>query len=242
VLAWQGLPGTGLGGLNTTTRLASFTSAYSLVQQGDPSTRLEDMPIQVAATKSLIGRWWGRPELDGNVQLDETTGGLLRGEVVNPLDTELRDCMVLYGNWAYRLERVSGRLAPGQVTRVDWERPFNLEWRLMRRSVREITESTVPWDPTDEDVPRILEILMFHKAAGGANYTRLVNRYHGYLDLSEHLTSGNAILFGRSEKPLAEFMINDGETPGSYDHTWTFCRIVFPVNQTPVSKRDRARD
>jgi hypothetical protein len=111
----------------------------------------------------------------------------------------------------------------------------------MRRSVREITETT-PWNPMDEDVPRILEILMFHNAAGGATYTRLVNRYHEYLDLSDHLTCGNAILFGRSEKRLTELTLDNGRTPGSYDHTWTFCRIVFPVDETPVSKRDRARD
>ncbi|MFV1967956.1 MAG: hypothetical protein ACC628_21235 [Pirellulaceae bacterium] len=239
ILSWQGLPGTGLGGLNTTTRVASFSAPYSLVRTSDTSTTMVAAPIQVASTKSLMGRWWGRMPVQGDARLERATGGLLRGEVVNPLDVELTDCMVLYGNWAYRLERKSGKLAPGQSTRVEWERPFNLEWRLMRRSVRETNETTVPWDPTDENVPRIMEIMMFHKASGGANYTRLTNRYQGYIDLTDHLTSGCAILLGRSEQRATELILDGGKTSNPYDRHWTFYRIVFPVDETPTKDRDR---
>jgi hypothetical protein len=150
--------------------------------------------------------------------------------------------MVLYGNWAYRLDRRSGKLAPGQSTRVEWERPFNLEWRLMRRSVRETSETTVPWDPTDQNVPRIMEIMMFHEAAGGADYTRLANDYHQYLDLSHHLTAGCAILFGRSESLATELVLDDGKTANSPDQHWTFYRIVFPVDETSAPTKDRDRD
>jgi hypothetical protein len=162
--------------------------------------------------------------------------GLLRGEVVNPLPIELTDCMVFFENWAYRLDRTEGKLASGQTARVDLERPINLEWRLMRRRVRDTTDVTTPWDQTTQDVPRIMEMMMFHGAAGGVKYTQLAHRYQRYVDLSDHLTSGCAILWGRSDKRATDLVLDEGRTPSPYDRHWTFYRVVFPVQ--PQSRPD----
>jgi len=241
ILSWQGLPGSGLGGLNRTTRIQPFTDPYAIVWNGRRSTEMSRVPIQVASTRSLIGRWWGSVALPDQPQLESTReGGLLRGEVSNPLPVELTDCMVLFGNWAYRLDRTGGRLAPGQTTRVDLERAFNLEWRLMRRRVRDTNDVTTPWDPTEEHVPRIMEIMMYHKAAGGVSYTQLTNRYQWYVDLTDHLTSGCAILWGRSEQRATELLLNGDRASDAYDQHWTFYRILFPVQQA-ASPNERSR-
>ena len=48
---------------------------------------------------------------------------------------------------------------------------------------------------------RDMEMLQFHKAAGGEVYTGLTHAYQPYLDLTDHLRTGRAILLGRGASP-----------------------------------------
>jgi len=225
VLSWHGLPGKGLGGLNTTSKATSFAPEYRVSMNAD----ITDTPIQVTSTKALMGRWWGKANLAGTAHLEADTDGLLQGEVVNPLPCELTDCVVLFANWMYRLDAVSGTLAPGETTSVHNENPLNLEWRLTRRRVLEAEDVHVPWNQTNLDIPEILEIMMFHDAAGGDGYTRLTHRYQPFVDLSHQLNSGRAILFGRCETPATELTTDEPAARDAYDRRWTFCRVLFPV-------------
>ena len=228
-LSWQGLPGSGLGGMNTAVRSASFARPYEIARERGNTMTMRGVPIPVASTKSLFSRWWGTLPLAGEADLQLTPDGLLRGNVVNPLPVELRDCMVLFENWAYRLDQTEGQLAPGQTARIDRERPFNLEWRLMRRRVRDISDVTTPWDPSLRDVPRIMEMIMFHEAAGGASYTQLTHGFQEDMDLSDHLNAGSAILWARSGERAAELSVEPRDETRDRDQFWTFVRIVFPV-------------
>jgi hypothetical protein len=247
VLGWQGLPGTGLGGLNTAAAAPPAIDEYQMefesrVGSSNPPASekvteptgsqsllvaMRGAPVHIAATKSLINRCWGEAELTAPSSLTVDSDGLLRGEIVNPLPLELGDCIVYFENWAFRLDSQRGVLRPGQPTRIENERALNLQWRLTGRRVVESKDFSTPWDQYTLVVPRIIEMMMFHSAAGGETYTQLVNRYQSYVDLSSHLTTGRAILIGRSKDAAMNLKLDDKEVKA--DQLWTYYRILFPV-------------
>lgn len=242
VLSWHGLPGTGLGGLDTAAAappaidecqlefLPTKPSARASTQLPDEATVhtvMRQVPVHVAATKSLLERWWGEIRLSGAAALTVDVDGLLRGELINPLPVELTECVVYFDNWAYRLDSKGGVLAPGETTRVDQERALNLQWRLTGRRVIESKDISTPWDQQTLVVPRILEMMMFHAAAGGDSYTQLVNHHQPYIDLTSHLSSNRAILIGRSRAVATQLSLDD--RPIQAEQPWTYFRIVFPV-------------
>ena len=150
---------------------------------------------------------------------------------------ELSDCTLLFENWAYRLENVRGTLRPGESTRIDREHPFNLEWRLMRRRVKDTNQVITPWDTASKDIPRILEMMMFHEAAGATGYTQLTHQYQGFVDLSDHLTAGSAVLVGRISSPAVRLLSPGVEPADRANQAWTFVRIVWPVRQGPAGRQ-----
>ncbi len=232
LLTWQGLPGDGLGGMNATTAADVFTEPYDVrYPMGPDAARtpaISGLPILTSASKSLTARWWADVDVEMDGRLTATSNGLLSGRVTYPLDVELSDCMVLYENRAYLL---SGAVRPGESISFDHLKYRDLEWRLTRRRVIETRDIGTPWDQTSQDVPRIMEIMMFHEAAGGESYTGLSQRYQPFVDLSDHLRSGRAILVGRSETPASQLARDGQSMADSYDRQWTYYRIVFPVKK-----------
>jgi hypothetical protein len=174
-----------------------------------------------------VSRWCADVRLSETGSLAVDNNGLLSGRLVNPLEVELSDCQVLYRNWSYPL---TGSLRPGASVAFETLRPRNLEWRLTRRQVVDTREVGTPWDQASLDVPRILEALMFYQAAGGHRYTGLTHRYQSYLDLSEHLRMGQAILVGRSTTPAATLLCDGQSQQQLTDRHWTFYRVIFPVD------------
>ena len=231
LLSWQGLPGTGLGGMEARALSASFGQPYAVTQTANLG-QMDQLPIQVASTAPLSGLWWSDSFTSDQHTLVRTGDGLLEGQLVNPFPVELTNCLVLYSIWAYRIDQTLGALQPGQVVRIDRERPLNLEWRLTRRRVLEKRNVTTPWDPNSLDVPRLLEMMMFHQAAGGENYTLLAHRYEQTIDLSDHLRNGRAILLGQAAKPATRMQFTNHDPPET-SRQWTFCRVVFPVGVKP---------
>lgn len=243
ILAWQGLPGTGLGGLSTTAAAPPAIDEYQLELTASGPTdskpraasnnstflrgTIRGVPIHIAATKSLLGRCWGETSVKNSSNLSIDVDGLLRGTVANPLPIELRDCVVYFDNWAYRLDTRRGILGPGESTRIENERALNLHWRLTGRRVIETKEFGTPWDQYTLAVPQIVEMMMFHSAAGGETYTQLVHRYQSYVDLSSHLKIGRAILIGRADRAAMNLVLNDQQIKA--DRQWTYYRILLPV-------------
>jgi len=232
LLSWQGLPGKGLGGLNAKAAADLFTEPYRIryanEQAGDRTSAISGLPILVSSSKSLHARWWADVDLDVKGGLTTDSNGLLSGQVAYPLNVELTDCMVFYQNWAYPL---SGTVSPGRLISFDGVSPRNLEWRLGRRKVVESRDVGTPWDQTSLEVPRIMEIMMFHEAAGGESYTGLSQRYQSYIDLSGHIRTGRAVLIGRSATPASR-LARDGQSLADVtDRHWTYYRVVFPVER-----------
>ncbi len=226
LLSWQGLPGAGLGGMQTKTAADLFRRPYVIHQHvgsAVPVTQIAKMPIQISSSKSLSVRWWGDTRLDVRSDLS-LNNGFLRGEVTNPFPFELSRCVVVFGKWAYRLDRP---LKAGETVSVQRDlREQSLPRYLTRRTVDNVG---TPWSQTDVDIPRIVEIMMHFAAAGGHGYTNLTHDYQRFTDESELLDLGPAMLTGYAESSAGLLRRDDTLLTDSYDSQWTFYRIVLPV-------------
>jgi hypothetical protein len=231
VLAWQGLPGRGLGGLDGRAAPTLFELPYDIttdVSAAASPPAIFGIPIQAAATRSFVTRWWQPVNIQFPSTLAINQDGLLHGQFEYALDLELEDCVLFYDNWLYR---IPGPMQRGRVVEISaFDTGRNLQWHLTQKHVIDAKDIITPWNARDHDAARILEIMMFHKEAGGDSYTGLTNRYYSWLDLSDHLHTGRAILIGRA--PRRATTLVDEELPDfaeRYDHSWTVYRILLPV-------------
>ncbi len=76
-----------------------------------------------------------------------------------------------------------------------------------------------------ENLSRIVEVMMFYDAAGGANYTGLVNRQGQFADSSDLLQFDQAILVGRGA-PAADLQING--------HPASTTEVESPRDRVPI--------
>lgn len=233
LLSWNGLPGSGLGGMDTPVPVVTSGDSYELrYQPGVNAIRssMEQLPIHTSSSKALQARWWASLESVSPGQLHkDPRDGSLRGEFTNPLDTELTDCVVLFRNWAYRLDR---RLAAGETVRVEDELvEKTIEGFLNDRRVVESQDVATPWNTSSPDIARIMEVMLFFKAAGGSEYTNLALDYQNFVDLSDQLEAGRAIVFGRVRKRFGQLEDHGRPMDDTFDQQrqWTFVRIVLPV-------------
>ncbi len=236
LVSWQGLPGRGLGGFEMTMARPLASDPYLIRTGADapPALYIDGLPVPVGATRSLIGRWWRFQPLETPYVLMAGKDGLLTGDLRNPLDIELEDVLLAYDRWAYRLE---GTFKANAVLRVENLQRRDLEWRLTQRRLMHsrTSYSTTPWDPASRDLRRILEIMMFHQAAGGPSYTGLGQSYQGWLDMSEHLRLGRAVLVGRARTAAMVLEANGQASVGEDGGEWTWYRLVFPVQPSDAS-------
>ncbi len=224
-LSWQGLTGDGLGSMGVNT-LAVSNAAYA-INTSQPQFQVEGAPLQTASSKSFGLRWWGKSELRMRGRFRPNTSiDSLRSGIINPLDETLFDCRVYYGGWAYRFEKPIGPGEPLQIS--DAARERKLQWHLTRKLIDLNHADTAQQWRTDTPVPRILEVQMFHEAAGGRGYTRLHGRFQPYVDLSHHLDLNRAIVVCRVKKPAVQLDTGqDRERDG--DQQWTYYRLITPV-------------
>lgn len=225
VVDWQGLPGAGLGGLSSPQVTLDASSPYLISPPGKAAV-IHGLPIRTASSKSLSARWFSRTEATkGMTPLITSNYGHLDGELTNPLPVELRDCLLASGEWLYRIES----LKPGQKIQLGDLTALNLESRLTRRQVIDTKDLSTPWDPTDTDLPRIMQMLMLHDAVHGPKYTGMSHRYQPKLDLSDHVRLGRAVLMGQAETPAASLPIEGQTTDTLTARTFTWYRLVIPV-------------
>jgi hypothetical protein len=184
------------------------------------------LSIPVASSRAIRATWWSFRTPEIAVGLRRVPGGYLQGTVPNPFGTELRECVVLYDRWYYQL----GRLAADSLTAIDSQSPDSLKSLLLRRrTIDEETRTIAAWDQRSFDVPRIMEMLMFHEAAGGREYTGLVHRDESWLDLSHHVAAGRAVLVGRVARRATSLIVSADAFPEDAVQDWTFCRLIMPV-------------
>ena len=210
-------------------RVALQSEAYRILGHGadGPGNQISGLPVHVSFTKSLFARWSGSWDASDISSLQSGLNGMLQGQISNPIDIELTRCIVAYENWAYR---IPGRFVKGDPpTYFSDLKPLDFRWQLTRRRIVDGHDVTTPWSVTDfEDLPRIVEMMMFFEAAGGTAYTRLENDYQNFLDLSPHLRAGRAVLIGQG-RAAATLNVEGADTAIETDKQLTLYRIVFPV-------------
>ena len=240
---WQGLPGNGLGGLQSQLTMERGMPAYAVsIGEGELS-EISGVGIPSAGTKSIYGTFSDQIEIKQQSELQELDSvDQLAGQIVNPLDSELRDVSLFYHRWFYPLK---SRMPSGDVIQLSSQIiPKDLLRRLSRQTEVEGKTTSARWNPADRNsLDRLMELMMFHNAATGRNYTSLTNNYQGVIDHSNLLETDYAILLGRIESSLNQIKVttenptDEPEIKTGIDRTW--CRILIPVTQSRKSKQAR---
>jgi hypothetical protein len=232
LLSWFGVAGTGLGGMSSgAASQPLFDEPYTISpEQGT----IEGAPIPVWSSKSFVARWSARgggmtAELTATPLTAKSNELGLHGSIKNELGTSLTDCAVFYRGVVYQIG-----LFKTEAVKIDQLESQAAKYYFSKRPKSLIKDETPPYDYAGFNVPRILEMMMFHERAGGANYTGLSNRHQQYIDLSRLMEKENAILVGIGP-PGATVQVNDrtlDEIPLSRHKT--IYRFILPV-QVPHS-------
>lgn len=236
-LIWQGLPGTGLGGMENRSDLGLYRRDYACQLFPDGAT-IESMPVQSASTRTLTARWSSQMDQKPVSRLKQSnTTDQLVGSFTNPFDSIVDNCVLFYGDWAYLLDRP---LAPGETIVVETDmRERTFRGYFTRQAEEGGDEVNLPWNPSETRLERVAGMMMFYKLIGGYAYAGLTNDYQRWLDTSHLLESGKAIMLGSIPKARTP-VICDGDTAIRYDRELTMVRIVFTVQ--PREARTQAND
>ena len=233
-VTWQGLPGTGLGGMQTRAGAGLFRREYRCEFEsngaGDSPARctLTSLPVQVSSTKPLYVQWFSPNgfEVQSKLKLDPRIQRL-EGTVTNPLNVKITNCRLMFENWTYKL---NDDLEPQETFDIAAETREQTAKNFLTRRVRKSNKGkNIAWNPADTRLWRIADMLMFYQLAGGRGYTQLSHDYHSQLDLSQQLNLGRAMLVGEIKGRCTDIEISDLSSTAVYDNTTTIVRIILPV-------------
>lgn len=195
-LAWWGLPGRGLGGMQTAGgSLLSGEVPYRLAPTLDG---MQATPINRRASKSLLSRWSADTPTAVSMELSPGGSGLVEGVVVNDSDLQLTDVRLLAGRWAWRLPD----LVPGGVASVDVTVSPS-RWRTMLLAdYGQANTSGGGWDTTDRLTNEaLLHLMLFRQTLGGPDAAPLDGGDTLAVDLSHALRAGRPVLLARASEP-----------------------------------------
>ncbi len=230
-LSWQGLAGHGLGGLSVKARNFQPADGYEV-----DGPKINGLPVPIAGSKSLRAQWEGSAKKLSSQTLS-FVGEELQGELTNPLPFELLDARVLYRGHIYMINRpLAGGATVSLSSAIDVRRQ-NLQAKITERVVKDQQDRATPWDASRTDLPRIMDMLMFHEAANGSDYTGLAHRFQPELDFSTQIELQEAVLVGRVDATQGDVAV-DGRSStdaNSYDQRWTWFRILIPVRSAANS-------
>jgi hypothetical protein len=225
LLSWLGMPGADYGGMRQASAASSlFNGAYSFSPELD---RVNRMPISVWSTKAMTARWTTTAAPQLSSKLRDKGDKLLAGSIKNGSPLKLTDAVLVYDRWAYPL----GTLEPQGVVNLETGAdPQTVDTYFKHMTIVGGRDATAAYDVNDSAVERIMEIMLFHEAAGGVRYTRLSNAYQGYLDAGHQLRAGRAVLMGRAAEPATQLLRDGKPLAGPQDQRWTFYRFMLPVD------------
>ena len=221
LFSWMGLPGSGLGGMESPLITPVFEKGY---RYGPELASLKEVPLSIWSTKCFSIRNLSTGLKAVESDLSEKRSGedaLVEGFITNRLSQPLRDCVLLHNGWAYTL----GTLVPGEPHAIDQ----NPSVRTIRNHLSRLGPLELESEMQRFDVQRIFERMLFYQAAGGQNGIALRNDYLSGLDMSHLLEQGSAILIGLADKRA--FEIYDGNHPLSDAESLRAAvyRVVLPI-------------
>jgi len=233
-LSWQGLPGRGMGSMQSRTDLGLYRQPYASPVAAD-GCDLQSIPMQNASTKALHATWVGELETPMTSGLRQSNNSdALLGTFTNPFDEPLYDFIVLYGVWVYQLQ--DRPLEPGEtIVLEDDLREKTIAGHFTRRGSNGEDEVSEAWDTGSTRLPKIAKMMSFFDLIGGETYTQLSNNYHSSVDLSEQIKMGRAVVLGQLRKIPTPLNLNGSEFQ-DYDKQLTLIRMVMPVQPRKKNK------
>lgn len=236
VLSSLGYPGTAFGSIRLSNEDDQIGSYQIELPIGQDLPTIQGFPIPPRSSKSLVGRFYISPPTNGHRQqsdrgVERRRGSeLLQGTLTNPLDVDILDGRLIYQNWVYLLP--TRFVAGGTIPKLDLLRQKNLRWLLAKQKALESSSQTEAWMSTNQSTDRILEMMLFHKAAGGGDYTSLDHRPLGHLDLSHVLDRDRCLIVGRLEVPVCELDFTnsmDQSEPAIELQRTSMVRVLLPA-------------
>ena len=232
---WLGLPGQGLSGMQS--RAASDTSSLpyacqlDFLETGSGTAALVDLPLQVSSTKTIFTRYHSQVDFQtrSRLRVNPNRSERLVGSITNPLNVEIRNCRLLYQNWVHLFPTA---IAPGETVDIysgTRERTTTYYFSRQQDTASD-KEGGLAWNPQDADIDRIAEMLMFHEAARGRDYTSMSNGYQAEIDLSEQVNLNRAILFGQLGDVCTQLNFESNAGTPEYDNCRTILRLILPVD------------
>ncbi|MEM9825710.1 MAG: hypothetical protein AAF958_03935 [Planctomycetota bacterium] len=213
------------------------TGSNAQVDAGSSDVSIVQLPLAPRSSKFLETRWdFHTPESTGGSLQRRSGSKFLSGGLVNPVNVDLLEGRLIYQGWMYHLPT---RLpVGGRINEVKSLRQEEHRWLLTRREPIEGSSRGEAWKPGDvDDTRRILEVMLFHKAAGGTDYTRLRSRVLDSLDFSDLSDPKRCILMGRLEQPLLDrHYVSDGDEMAVAGETESVLRMVMPVETIGITQ------
>ncbi|MCA9236079.1 MAG: hypothetical protein KDA44_11445 [Planctomycetales bacterium] len=233
LVGWLGLAGDDLGGMQGAgSQAPDLRPSYEFAP--DLSAML-DLPVPEWSTKSLTARWTGAVAPAIAAQLTLADDELVEGRIENRSSLPWDACVLLHGRWAYRLSPIP----PGGSVDIGPDlRPTTIKTRLTAASAGDDAvvgtgdDGTVEFDSLGGDVARIAKLMMFYDAIGGSAYASTLNRYQGFVDMSDLLAGDQAVLLVRVETPGSQWLRDDEALESGQDRRWTFYRFVIPLDDS----------
>ncbi len=240
LMTWHGLPGDGLGGMQTKSTASLIGQQYTnrisdniADLSGESNSLLESIPLQVASSRSIYGRWSGTSVYDFKSQLtfdlEKSRTAQLKGTLKNSLDVPLVNCRIMFREWVYVID---GPLVPGEPIAIGLgdTQEKSLDNYFTRRVQQDDKGVVTAWDPNDTDLSRVTDVMMFYDLAGGYGFTGLTSGYQTHVDLSHLPILNRAVLVGEIAVPATPLEIGGQSSADSYDKQLTIVRIVLPVD------------
>jgi hypothetical protein len=235
-LAWFGLQGTSLGGMNAHgggDLLGGSTFQYAADLNG-----MHGVPIQVWSTKSLTARWESPAPACPKADLTEDDR-LLSGSITNTFSFPLGNCILAYGRSAYELGTIEpGATVPlGTMSKRSELKTLLTGQKAVFAEGDKVNQTTTPFDQSSVDPAYILRAMFFYEAAGGRRYSQLWNDYQSFVDLSDLLKADRAILVAQEPvdsgdgRHAAELLRDGRPLDIRRDQHGTMYRFIFPVKK-----------
>jgi hypothetical protein len=233
LLSWWGLPGTGIGGMQT--RTANLGIVQDGYRYSPDLAALSDVPVLTMSSKSLHARWTATAATLLEADLADQDG-MVAGPILNNTGSELRNARLYYGNWGYRL----GNLSKGrQIDIGEHLNPGTAKTILTASALNAAATSTGQsaggvFQVDRASAPELLHIMMFYEAMGGLKFAQLPNRFQADCDLSGmlRLNSGRAVLVAEVPQTGSRLIDEASGEPVHNDVTTVVYRFIIPVKMS----------
>ena len=223
IFSWMGLPGRGLGGMESPLITPMFELGY---RYGPQLASLDSVPLSIWSTKCFSIRHKGSGVDAVEAMLSERnsdTDALIEGSITNLMTQPLHDCVLLHNGWAYPL----GTLTPNKPHSIDRSQSV----RTIRNYLARLGPLEMESDAQRFEVKRIFQRMLFYQAAGGESSSALNNHYLSALDMSHLLENGKAILVGFSDQQLFDIYNGEQRLSDSKSLHGSVYRIVLPIQE-----------